>query len=304
MHITKSPVKGLFWPLIKLCEYWGTYYPASLVKIRYFFRFGRFPNLKNPQDLNEKILWLKLYSDTSEWSKLADKYGVREYISNIGLSNILVPLLGVWDKADDINFDKLPNELIFKGSHDHTLVVNDLKVWDMDKLRSKLQSWLNEKNVDALSGEPHYRHIKQRIVAERLLPIPSGQESIVDYKFWCINGSVKFIWTCSNRVGDHTDVMTYDTNWQMHPEYSIFTSNYRKGVGLPRPDNLDEMIAVAEKLSEKFPILRVDLYSIEEKTYFGEMTFTSLGGMMDFYTQEFLNLLGNEADISMVERIH
>ena len=97
--------------------------------------------------------------------------------------------------------------------------------------------------------------------------------------------------------------MTYDINWQSHPEYTVFTSEYRHGKLLPKPENLDEMIKVAGILSEGFPILRVDLYNIEGKIYFGEMTFTSQGGMMDFYSQDFLTMLGEKADISAIKKI-
>ena len=134
------------------------------------------------------------------------------------------------------------------------------------------------------------------IIAEELLPIPSGYNSLVDYKIWCINGEAKYIWTCCDRDedGGGADVMTYDLDWNPHPEFSVFTSEYRKGRILPKPDNLDEMLDLAEKLSNGFPQLRVDLYNINGKIYFGELTFTSQGGMMDFYTKDFLTELGKD----------
>ena len=101
-------------PVIKFCEYLGNHYPVLLVKIRYFAKFKKLPDLRNPQDLNEKILWLKLFSDTTGWTELADKYKVREYVESLGLGKYLVKLYGHWTNVKDINFNTLPNSLIFK----------------------------------------------------------------------------------------------------------------------------------------------------------------------------------------------
>lgn len=304
MHITQSKfLSGLFYPLIKFTCWFGKKFPVKLVQIRYFFRFYRFPNLRKPRDLNEKILWLKLYSDTSEWSKLADKLLVREYIKQKGLDYILIPLLGVWEDAEQINFKKLPKNLIFKGTHNHTMRIIDNSEKSYKGIRCELKRWLAERNVGLLAAEPHYSSIQPKIIAETLLPCEKDQKSLVDYKIWCINGKALYIWTCANRDSTSTEVMTYDRDWQPHPEYSIFTPNYKRGNIIQRPTNLDIMLVIAEKLSNGFPILRVDLYNVGGKIYFGELTFTSLGGMMNFYTQEFLDLLGGKADISRIKKI-
>ena len=127
--------------------------------------------------------------------------------------------------------------------------------------------------------------------------------SLIDYKLWCFNGKCHYIWACANRDEHSTEVMTYDREWNAHPEYSIFEDGYRHGEILPKPKNLDGMIKVAEKLSEEFPCVRVDLYNVNGKIYFGELTFTSYGGMMDFHTEEFLNLAGGLVDLSNVKVI-
>ena len=295
-------------PVIKFCEYLGNYHPVLLVKIRYFAKFKKMPNLKNPQDLNEKILWLKLFSDTTKWTELADKYKVREYVEGLGLGKYLVKLYGHWTNVKDINFDDLPNSLIFKVNNGDgkgtNYIVKDLRTENKEKLRILFEKWLNRKNIGALAAEPQYKGIPPCIIAEELLPIPDGYSSIVDYKIWCINGKPRNIVTYFNRDkdGGGADMMSYDLDWNPHPEFLVYTSEYRRGKVLPKPENLDEMLDFAEKLSNGFPQLRVDLYNIEGKIYFGELTFTAQGGMMDASTPEFLMQLGKTVELPIARK--
>ena len=297
--------RTLFAPVIKTAEWVGIHNPVLLVKIRYFLRFKKKLNLDAPCDLNEKILYAKLFTDTSMWAELFDKYRVRGYVCKCGCSDTLTQLYGSWESVEDIDFDKLPEAFIFKASNgdgkSQYLVIRN-KTEQLNKSRDvileTLRYWLSRKNVGSLSGEPYLRFVTPRILAEELLPFEENRSSLIDYKIWCINGKVEYIWTCSDRDENGTDVMTYDKNWVAHPEYSVFTSRYRRGELLPKPKNLAGLIEVAEKLAQPFPCVRVDLYHIDGKIYFGEMTFTSLGGMMDFYTQEFLDLLGKKIDIN------
>lgn len=297
------------WPLIKLCQWMGRNTPELLVKLRFYAKFKRMPRLDNPVDLNEKILWLKLFSDTARWTELADKYKVREYLEHLGLGHYLVGLLGKWDSADGIDFDSLPESLIFKVNNGDgkgtNLVIRNLRTEDKEHLRNIFHQWLTRKHIGELAAEPQYKGMKPCIIAEELLQIPEGHHSLTDYKIWCINGEPQYVWTCSDRDedGGGADVMTYDLDWNAHPEYCVFTSEYRHGKLLPKPENLSEMLDVARKLSAEFPILRVDLYNIDGRIFFGELTFTSQGGMMDFYSQEFLHLLGRKADISEIKKV-
>lgn len=306
---TSKTMSTLCWPLIKICEWMGRNTPEALVKIRFYAKFKRWPRLKNPVDLNEKILWMKLHADVSRWAELADKYKVRNYLESHGLSKYMVKLYGKWDSVEDIDFNKLPENLIFKVNNGDgkgtNEIVRNLSKADKSRLIKLFKKWMTRKNIGDLSAEPQYKLMKPCIIAEELLPIPEGRHSLVDYKVWCINGEPLYVWTCSDRDedGGGADVMTYDLDWNAHPEFSVFTHEYRHGNLLPRPKNLEEMIDLARKLSEGFPILRVDLYNINGKIFFGELTFTSQGGMMDFYTQDFLNMLGKKADITNIEKI-
>lgn len=301
---THKFTRFLFSPVYNIASWIGIHNPALLVKIRYFQRFKKRIDLKRPRDLNEKILYAKVYTDTSQWADLFDKYKVRDYVAECGCADTLTKLYGHWEKVEDIDYDSLPETFIFKasngdgnGQYHFVKSKTEMLAKDKQKVDQKLRYWLSRKNVGAASGEPYLRFVKPRILAEELLPFEQGRTSLIDYKIWCINGHVEYIWTCSDRDKDGTDVMTYDRDWNAHPEFSVFDSRYRRGDILEKPSNLRGLIDVAEKLSKPFPVVRVDLYHINGKIYFGEMTFTSLGGMMNFYTQDFLNMLGDKIDI-------
>lgn len=302
--LTKSG-RIFFAPLIKLTEFLGNHYPELLLKIRYFLVFKHKLNLINPKGLNEKIIWAKLFSETSDWTILADKYKVRKYVEEKGLAEFLVPLYAVWYDIEDINIDKLPDTFIIKANNGDGKGTN--KIIKKAELIGKqyedfinlVKDWLNRKNIGALHAEPHYKHMVPCVVVEEVLPLPTGSSSLTDYKIWCFNGKARYIWVCNNRNnnGNQAHVMTYDLDWNAHPEYSIFNNDYLRGEIISKPKNLNKMIMVAETLSKGFPELRVDLYNINGRIYFGELTFTSQGGFMNFYTPEFNQELGSYVNI-------
>lgn len=306
MHIRTNPkLNKIFKPLILFCEWLGEHHPVTLARMRYYARFRKPLHLKNPKTLNEKILYLCLKTDTSLWTTCADKYAVRKFVEDKGLKDILIPLVGVWRNAIDIDIDRLPNEFVLKATHGSgdILVVSDKKTVDWKSTIDMFTKDLAHK-YGALESGHHYMRIEPKMIAEEL--IKNDEEtakvsfSLIDYKLWCFNGKCHYIWACANRDKHSTEVMTYDREWKAHPEYSVFCAGYKHGDILPKPKNLEIMIEVAEKLSEDFPCVRVDLYNVNGKIYFGELTFTSYGGLMDFYTNEFQNLAGGLIDLSKV----
>lgn len=305
-HPTLSKKGRFFWmPIIKVCEWIGKTFPTVMVQMRYFAVYKRFANLRHPKDLNEKILYMKLYKDTSRWPDLVDKYKVREYIKGKGQDDTLVELYGAWFSAEDFrrDFDALPSSFILKANNGEgkgtNMVVKDKTAVGAETLAATIEGWLARKNIGALVAEPQYDAIVPCVIAEQLLPLDPGHHSLTDYKIWCFEGEPHFVWVCNDRNedGNSAHVMTYDLDWNAHPEYSIFTSDYLQGEPIPKPQNLERMLEVAAKLSDGFPELRVDLYSIGGKVYFGELTFTSQGGINSFYTQEFLNMTGAMFDV-------
>lgn len=310
MHITTSKTKRmLFAPLLKTVEWLTPRCPAFVAKARYFERFHKKLDLKNPKNLNEKILWLSINSDTHEWSRLADKYAVREYVQECGLNDILVPLYGVWNKAEEIDFDKLPQSFMMKSTNGScsNFAIKDKSKISKDDFIKKVKEIDNKDVLVTGAGDLHYLRIKSKIIAEGLLvndEVSSKYSTtLIDYKIWCFNGRAEYILVCMNRFlhsEDGVDMLTYDREWNPHPEYSVWSNDFIQASPIPKPVGYDKMLEVAERLCQGFPVVRCDLYNLNGKIYFGEMTFTSLGGMMDYYTPEFLRMCGDKIDLSKV----
>lgn len=279
--------------------------PKLLISLQYFYHFHKPMKWWNPQDLNEKINWLKFNSDTSLWTLCADKYRVREYIHQKGLDETLVKLYGKWDNVEDVEWDELPNSFVLKtnnGSGD-ILVCKDKSKLDIYSVMSKYDKLL-KKSFSDTNGEPHYAAMEPCLIAEEVLDCkkqPIETDTLIDYKIWCFNGKPHHVWACYNRHEGSVEVGTYDLDWKRHDECSVFTWHYRQAKkDLPKPVSLSRMLEIATKLSEGIPQVRVDLYEINGKPYFGEMTFTSAGGFMNFYTDKFLREMGDLVDLSLV----
>lgn len=283
------------------------HFPVTVVNLRYLLRFKRLPNLKNPRDLNEKILYLKLFSDTKLWSRLADKVLVRDYVKECGLECILPKLYATWDNVTKISFDTLPEAFMLKSNNGDgkgtNVAVRDkqkLSTVDVNCLKLLVGGWLKLKNIGAFSAEPHYKAIQPLVFAEELLPIPKGEKSIVDYKLWCFNGEPYVFLVISNRKnGGEAELSCYDLEWNNRSDMLLSGKHYHvRESELPKPKNIDLMIEYAKKLAKPFPEVRVDMYDIDGCIYFGELTFTSLGGMMNYFTPHALVDMGDKINLS------
>lgn len=263
--------------------------------------YGRKMNWKNPVDINEKIQWLICYGDTSLWPTLADKYKVREYVTNLGYGHILPKLYGHWEDANDIDFDALPEKFVIKCNHDSGSwhIIDKKKGFDKKAIVCKLNASLRSK-FGYRHCEPHYNKIHPLIIAEQFLESKqdSFSSSLIDYKVWCFDGKPHSIFVCYNRDHSAKDVNVYDTMWNVRPDYSIFTSTCRDGKGrCPKPIALEEMLEAASILSKGQPEVRVDFYIVDGKLYFGELTLTSSRGRMNYFTKEYLIELGNQVKL-------
>lgn len=274
------------------------YSPKRYADCLYKETFGYSIDWKHPRDLNEVINVLAFKKDTTEWARFADKYRVREYVKECGLESILIPLLEVWDRVEDIEFSALPNQFVLKtnnGSGD-VLIVRDKNIVTREALLQHFQG--HNLNFGRETAEPHYLRIKQRIIAEELLDVSLQSvksSSLVDYKIWCINGKPCYIWVCYNRTAHSIVVGTYDVNWNFHPEFSVPSDHYQlMEKTIPAPYNLKRMLNIATRLAGNLPLVRVDLYEVDKKVYFGEMTLTSAGGRMNYFSPKFLKEMGDK----------
>lgn len=272
-----------------------------MINLRWEKTYGHKIDWNAPKDINEKMQWLVCFGDTSKWSLCADKYRVRDYLKEKGLEHLTVKLYGVWQDANDIDYDSLPERFILKCNHDSGTceVVDKSKAFDKAAINQRLNAALKVQ-FGYINGETYYNKIKPCIIAEEFLESHDSDfsTSLVDYKVWSFAGKPYCTWACHNRDKHCTYVNVYDMDWQVHPEYSVFTDHYRDGQGkVPKPKTFDQMMKAASILSEDFPEVRVDFYEVDGKLYFGELTFMTLFGQIDFYTKEFLVKLGDQCKL-------
>ena len=246
---------------------------------------------------------MKFHADMNVWASLADKYAVREYVKEKGLEDILVPLYGKWDTSDGLlrDWDALPQKFILKTNNGcgTVLPIKDKSGVDLDGLKKKLDKWLTKKDIGIGTVELHYNLIKPCIIAEGLLEDPSVKSfsrSLVDYKIWCFEGKPFCCMAAYDREigGSHHIFDLYDLNWNEHTE---LMSDKTPRHLIPRPKNWERMKEIAGILSAGHPQMRVDLYNIDGKIYFGELTMTSQGGYMDYFTDGFLLEMGSQFEV-------
>lgn len=265
------------------------------LKIVYYFRIGKKLDLVNPITFNEKLQWLKLYDRKPIYTKLADKHAVREYISEKIGGEYLIPLIGVYDRVEDINFNKLPSQFVLKCTHDSggVIICDDKEKLSIKKARRKLNKNLKQ-NFYFRGREWPYKHIKPQIICEKYMLDESGYE-LKDYKILCFNGKAKCLFVCLNRnskTGLNVDF--YDMEWNPLPFERHYSSS---GSLISKPHNFEEMVELAEKLAVDIPFVRVDFYEVDGRIYFGELTFFPGSGFEKFDPESYDELLGNWIDL-------
>jgi hypothetical protein len=262
----------------------------ELIQIKYKEVFSKNIDLKNPKLFTEKIQWLKLNDRRDIYTKCADKFHVRSYVEEKLGSKYLIPLVFMTENYRNINQINLPDyPVIIKTTHDSggTLIINDKKKVDFKKVQNFLARRLN-KNHYYLYREWEYKNIKPRIIVEKLLKDEIANQQLNDYKIHSFHGKPLFIQTIFDR-GSVTKEDWYDISWNTLDVY--YFSPIKKNV--QKPKILNELLRVSEILSQDFPYVRVDLYVVENKIYFGELTFRPYGGFMSFVPESFDIQLGN-----------
>ena len=256
--------------------------PRPLINAEYKSVFGKNIDWNNPKDLIEKIDWLQVYSDTSLWTLCADKYRVREYVKNKGCSEILNELYGVWDKPEDIEWDKLPDSFVMKTNNScgQILIVRDKETFDKTEAIRNLTEWMRAP-YGIHNAQMHYIRIEPRIIAEKLLIDNANPDtSLVDYKIWCFHGKPECILVAYDRGIGHYSLSMYDTSWNNISEEALNKQSVHYcGHECAKPASFEQMLEYAKKLSRGFPFVRVDLYQGKGGPIFGELTFTCAGAM-------------------------
>lgn len=262
-------------------------------KRKFKYIFDRDLDLKNPVTYNEKIQWLKLNDRKEIYTTLVDKYSVREEIKKIIGDKYLIPLLGVWENANDIEFDKLPNQFVLKCTHNSgkgMCVCTNKKNLNIKKTIKKLNLGLKE-NYYLKSREWPYKNVKPRIIAEQF--IGENNRTPNDFKFFIIEGKIECIMICSDRDTNKTNFSFYDKDWNRY-------SNEQNEKEFSKPEMLSEMIQVTNRIAEKLPKIhtfRVDLYNTKGKIYFGEITLYNDGGFDDDITEETDRMMGSKVKL-------
>lgn len=281
-----------------LIPYLGTkelinWIPDSMyIKLAYRARMNKKIDLDNPKTFNEKLQWLKLYNRNPEYTKMVDKYEVRKYISETIGEEYLIPLLGVYDKFEDIDFDKLPNEFVLKSTHDSggVVICKDKSKFNKDEAQKKINQYL-KRNFYYHGREWPYKYVTPKIICEKYMVDDSGVE-LKDYKFMCFNGTARCVLVCSDRNSTEGVKMDfYDEKWNKikckRPQHPNSINN------IQRPKNFKKMLELSEELSKDIPFIRVDFYEINEKIYFGELTFYPASGFDKFNPDVYDEILGS-----------
>lgn len=258
----------------------------QFIQLKFRFSLGYWPDLKHPQTFNEKLNWLKLYNRRPEYTQMVDKYAAKDYVAKIIGKEYVIPTLGVWEKPEDIEWENLPSQFVLKTTHgggnSGVVICKDKDTFDKELAISRLKESLQQ-DLYKDSKEWPYKDVPRKIIAEKYIEDEILGE-LADYKFFCFHGKVKALFVATERQK------------REEPFFNFFDEDYnsldfkqghpRASVPPAKPELFDQMKVIAEKLSQNIPQVRVDLYQVNGKLYFGEMTFYHFGGMVPFEPKE------------------
>lgn len=277
------------------------------LKCQYFLIMGERLNLNNPSTFTEKIQWLKLYNRRPEYHLWIDKYEVKKYVASVVGDRYLIPTLGVWDRFKDMDVDSLPDQFILKSTHgSHASVICRNKAEFDRQGAQRLFEKMQRTSPYKTFREWAYKDVKPRIIAEQLM-VNGNDKELTDYKFFCFNGEVKYCQVIKDRSGSET-IDFFDAEWN-HQEFigllqkkRTMRSATKLQVPIEKPSAYDEMIEVARKLAVNQPFVRIDLYEINGRVYFGEITFYPAAGLGVFEPAEWNQRLGTLIRLPIKER--
>ena len=262
------------------------------LKLRFKSELGYKLNLDNPKTFNEKLQWLKLHDRNPNYGKMVDKYEVRKYISETLGEDLSIPLLGVYDKFEDIDFNKLPNQFVIKCTHDSggLVICKNKDKLDYKKAKKKIEKSL-KRNYFYPGREWPYKNLKPRIIIEKYM-VDNKVKDLIDYKIMCFNGEPLYTFVYSERFSDDGVKATFfDKDWNILDFKRKFGDTK---VNIKKPINYDKMLEYSKKIAQNIPFVRIDWYEVNGKLYFGEITFFPSSGFGAFNPQEWDLKLGNQ----------
>lgn len=258
----------------------------------FYYKMGKHLDLENPKTFNEKLQWLKLFDRKPEYTTMVDKYAAKKYVADRIGEQYIIPTLGVWERFDDIDFDKLPNQFVMKCTHDSggLVICRDKSKFNVSEARAKINKSLKS-NYFYAGREWPYKNVRPQIIAELYME-DSKTSELRDYKFFCFDGEVKALFIASDRQcsTEETKFDFFDENYVHIP----VTNGHPNATILPDiPICFDEMKRLASVLSKGIPHLRVDFYEVDGKVFFGELTFSHWSGFMPFSPEKWDNVFGS-----------
>ena len=262
-------------------------FPDKLfLKLKFRLMMGEKLDLNNPKTFNQKLQWLKLYNRKPEYTTMVDKYAVKEYVANIIGEEHIIPTLGVWNSTDEIDWDALPNQFVLKTTHGgggcDVIICKDKATFDKDAAKEKLNKSLKS-DIYYNFREWPYKNVPKRIIAEKFMT--NNGKDLEDYKIHCFNGEPKFILVCSNRYGGGAMIDDFYT-----PEWELMDvrrpGHPKSEKASKAPEHLKQMLELSRILTKEIPFLRTDFYIIDNKIYFGELTFFPASGMSKYQPEE------------------
>lgn len=252
------------------------------LKLLYYSEFKKVLNLSNPLLFTEKLQWLKIHNREPEYSKLVDKYCVREFVSSVIGEEYLTPIIAVYNNVGEIEWGNLPNEFVIKCNHGSgtNIICFDKKRLNIKLSSEKLKRWM-KKNWYWFGREWPYKNLKKKIIVEQLL-VDNKTRIPNDYKFWIFNNEIKFI-NVHFKEDNKTKINIYNNDWELQNFGMVYKNNLN--VYHKKPVNYEKMSELAKKISAvvNSPFLRVDFYEVNGKIYFGEITFFPTSGLIHFH---------------------
>lgn len=273
-------------------SFWNRFEDEKYLRFVYRARIGKPLNLEAPRTFNEKLQWMKLYDRKPEYTMMADKYAVREYVAKTIGEEYLIPLLGVWDDPDEIDFDALPDQFVLKCNHNSGLgmcICKDKSKLDIENVKVALRKGLQQ-DYYKHGREWPYKNISRKIVCEEFL-IDDGKE-LADYKVHNFNGEPKFILVCRDRFGETGLTEDFFTETWDHMDVKRPNIPNAKNQ-IPKPEELEQMLQLSKKLAAQIPFARTDFYIVNHKIYFGEITFFPASGTKTFEPEHYDALFGS-----------